>query len=196
VVEWDVETGQQGRQFKDSSRLWSVAVSRDGKRVLTGDVQGQVRVWDYERGTALLPLVGPSDRVVSVAVSPDSRRALSGSWDRTVRLWDLDTGTQCAGEDGLVRLWDVAEGKTRAQPWPKHHTDWVTSVAFSPDSRTLASTGIDGRLILCDVTTGDKKAEWQLPGRIGAVAFAPDGRHLALANGNGTVYVLRLAEKK
>jgi hypothetical protein len=25
------------------------------------------------------------------------------------------------------------------------------------------------------------------------VAFAPDGRHLAVANGNGTLYLLRLA---
>ncbi len=32
--------------------------------------------------------------------------------------------------------------------------------------------------------------EWQLPGPVNGVAA--DGRHLATANGNGTVYILRL----
>jgi hypothetical protein len=33
-----------------------------------------------------------------------------------------------------------------------------------------------------------------LPGPILAVGFAPDGRHLAVANANGTMYILRLAK--
>jgi ECF sigma factor len=39
-----------------------------------------------------------------------------------------------------------------------------------------------------------KLAAQKLPGYVHGVAFAPDGRHLATVNGNGTVYVLRLAK--
>ena len=35
--------------------------------------------------------------------------------------------------------------------------------------------------------------EWQIRGPIQGLAFAADGRHLASANGNGTVYILRIA---
>ncbi len=34
--------------------------------------------------------------------------------------------------------------------------------------------------------------EWELPGPVQALALARDGRHVATANSNGTVYVLRL----
>ena len=70
---------------------------------------------------------------------------------------------------------------------------FVTSVAFAPDGQTLASAGPTGRLMLWQTATGQKLREWQLPGTILRVEFTPDGRHLALGNANGTVYVLRLA---
>jgi hypothetical protein len=70
----------------------------------------------------------------------------------------------------------------------------VTAVAFAPDARALASVGRDGRVIVCDIPTGARRQEWQLPGGADGVAIAPDGRHLAVANGNGTVYVLRLPQ--
>ena len=68
----------------------------------------------------------------------------------------------------------------------------MRSVAFYPDGKVLASSGGDGRILLWDVAAGTKLHEWQLPGPVPAVRFAPDGRHLAFANLNGTIYLLRL----
>jgi WD40 repeat protein len=70
----------------------------------------------------------------------------------------------------------------------------VVAVAFSPAGKTVASADRHGRIVLWDVAAGDKLREWQLPGQVWDIAFAPDGRHLAAANGNGTVYILRLAK--
>jgi WD40 repeat protein len=113
-----------------------------------------------------------------VAFSPDGRYAVSGSSDRTVRLWDL------------------AADQSAGRVFFKWHTDRVLSVAFGPDGKTLASAGADRRIILWDVAAGDKLREWQLPGPVHGVTFTADGRHLATANGNGngTVYILRLAK--
>jgi hypothetical protein len=58
----------------------------------------------------------------------------------------------------------------------------------------LAAGTEGGKLVLRDVQTGLVRRQWQLPGVVYAVAYAADGRHLVTLNGNGTLYVLRLAK--
>jgi WD40 repeat protein len=75
----------------------------------------------------------------------------------------------------------------------KWHEAPVRCITFAPDGKTLVSGGADGRLILWDVATGDRIREWRFHGWVIWVAFAPDGRHLATANENGAIYLIRLS---
>src|SRR3954453_340268 len=60
------------------------------------------------------------------------------------------------------------------------HTDAVVAVAFSPDSKTLASASYDGTLKLWDMSTGKERATLgKYRGCLGCVAFSPDGKTLA-----------------
>src|SRR5262249_5044613 len=65
------------------------------------------------------------------------------------------------------------------------HTDVVKCVAFSPDSKTLASASRDKTIKLWDVVTGKEKAT--IPGhtgRVSSVAYSPDGKTLASGSDN------------
>ncbi|MFN9548633.1 MAG: WD40 repeat domain-containing protein, partial [Cyanobacteriota bacterium] len=58
---------------------------------------------------------------------------VSGSWDNTLRLWDAATGKPIG-------------------PPLQGHTNWVLSVAFSPDGRRIVSGSFDNTLRLWDAT--------------------------------------------
>jgi WD40 repeat protein len=217
---WDVATGKELRRLSSPTGPilgGGVAFSPDGRRALTGGNE-QMVLWDVESGRKLRSLDGHAQVVTSVAFSPNGRHALSASWDRTVRLWDTSSGTELrcfkghtrvvrsvafspdgrqavsGGEDGTVRLWELAAGESPGRVFFTWHTGWVTSVMFGPAGKTVASAGTDGRIIVWDVAAGDKLREWRLPGPVWDMALAPDGRHLATANANGTVYIVRLAQ--
>jgi WD40 repeat protein len=115
--------------------------------------------------------------VNDVAFSADGRTlaAVSDAPDAAVRLWDLDTGQETTWEG---------------------HTGHVTGLTFSPSAPLVATCGEDGTVRLWQRTADGPRVRTIGPGPFGgpvrSVAFTPDGRYLATANGNGMVYLLRV----
>ncbi|HYB56586.1 MAG TPA: hypothetical protein VEK12_10475, partial [Alphaproteobacteria bacterium] len=70
----------------------SVAVSPDGKRVLTGSWDYTLKLWDLHLQKEIRTLEGHVASVNAVAFLPDGRRGVSASFDQTLKLWDLETG--------------------------------------------------------------------------------------------------------
>ncbi len=79
------------------------------------------------------------------------------------------------------------------------HDASVSSVAFAPDGRTLASTGLDGAVRFWDLATGEPAAN--LPtlkesGWASNVTYSPDGTKLVVGRDNGLVQLWDLASAK
>jgi WD40 repeat protein len=183
VCVWDVERRRFVRRMDQGANFArDVAVSPDGKRVASNGVyDGRVRVWEAETGREWFPAAGHRDEVRAVAFSPDGRLVATGSGgDHTVRLWERATGAPAHAlkvECGFPSHW------CREME--------VTSVAFSPDSR-LVATGDIRSVHLWDTGSGKEARRLTDPSSehmhfVLAVAFSPDGRLLASAGRDAAV---------
>lgn len=189
----------------------AVALSPDGKLVLTGGWEGQMCLWDTATGEELRRLQSPVT-AKAVAFSPDGRLAVAagdGSGG-DVRIWDVATGRPrwslkghagpvygldysrdgkslvTGGFDGTVRVWEVETGKEYRRMNCGRVRLW--GVAFAPDGGRVVSGGDDGLVWLWDVASG--KALEKLEGHrrwVLGVAYAPDGEHIASCAEGGEI---------
>jgi WD40 repeat protein len=122
------------------ARINAAAFNRDGSRLATASVDGEIRLWNTETGKNSLTIRGPKVRVRStqfefddtLALSPDGKRIVFSLGDSMI-LWDANTGRKVAeltGHNGIIqsvvfsvagdhilsaaeaiRTWDAATGR-------------------------------------------------------------------------------------
>ncbi len=214
VDEWAYAGPQQLRQFNHGGPVYGVDSNRDGSTVISCSTDQTVRVWDTVTGQQKFQLNGHTGAVHAIAMSPDETFAVSSGADGTLRLWDIVGGRQlkqlttytstmysvamhpqgaliaAAGADRKVHVLDMITGAE--QRTLEGHTDYIHCVTFSPDGEQLLSYGYSGQLKLWNTADGRLLYESRV-GRVGNYAqFAPDGRRVILANGDGTASVHQL----
>ena len=205
---WNLE-GKELRTFKgDNSPVSSVAFSPDWQTIASGSRDRTVKVYNLAE-EKLLSLTGHKDWVNSVAFSPDSQTIASGSRDGTVKLWNLkgkelltfkgdNSQTISYGSwDRTVKVvYNLALAEEKLLSFTENK-DWVNSVAFSPDSQTIASGSRDGTVKLWNLAGGQElltltgHKDW-----VNSVAFSPDGQTIASASQDGTVKLWDFNGKK
>ena len=166
---WDITDSSSFRKvglFKHHTHdafVQAIAFSPDGKWLVSGDSQGELKVWDVQNERAAIPpLKGGKSSIRSVKFSPDNANRILAS----------------AGPDGDVLLW-------RTTDWRIEHrisTGTVLDLAFSSDGNTLASVGWD-TVDFWAVENGTPIISFKERAR--SVAFALNGNTFATGGTDG-----------
>jgi WD40 repeat protein len=190
VKQWDASTGTLLRILASDLWLYSLAFSPDGRQIAAAQgYSAIVRFWDAAMGRVTanvsLPSLPPqlSQSATSLSFSPDGKTLAIG------------TGAQIVTYDpatlplrGRIVLLDA---HTHSVLWNADaHDERTQVVKFSPDGKTIASSGADHALKIWDAKSGTLKATWTpapatppppFPAspEISAMAFSPDGKLLA-----------------
>jgi len=172
---WDTQSGAVLRTFYRGPFLLWMAASGDGGLFATvhGTERRTLAVWNTVTGA----LVRKTDLKFDVA----------GDVNSNVMVLNTDGGlvaTACS--DGATRIFDTVTGDL------KHvlagHRGQHQNLAFSPDSKRLATGGADRIFRLWDVATGRLIKMQEEQRRVSALCFSPDGQTLARSRqGSGGV---------
>jgi WD40 repeat protein len=172
IRRWRTENGKEvGTPMDAGGTVYDIAVSQDGKWVVSVTQSGLVTVWNAESHSKVTEWKAHHREVRGVDVSPDGTRIASGSEDKTLCVWSLSTGE---------RLLD-----------PLQHDQTVVVVKISPNGRLIA-TGNPGVRIY-DSRNGDLLVEFPVHVNSGlnqSLAWARDSKQLFALSSDGTVYCL------
>jgi hypothetical protein len=162
-------------ELKNTSQVYSLAVSDDGKYMATGTI-GKVYIWDLEEGRLLHCIKNLLYPVMSIGFTTDSQSLLMAMGNNNIEMWDIESFSKTAtffGHSYMLKdlkvarngkyfisldyknkiiLWDINKAKALREFNP--NTDLVHSADFSPSGKEIIIGQMDGTIPIIDLATG------------------------------------------
>lgn len=180
---WNRETGAEIAHWTGhAAKVVRIAFSPEGQFLATMGADGRVRVFDTAKGLGVWELVGGGLGTHSdLAFSPDGKLAIANHADGKLQLRELPSGRMVGelegpefknysgvafspdgrnvalGHSRLISLHDWAT-KKRMLTF-RAHEDWVTSLTFTPDGKTLVSSCSNNSVRSWNARTGELMQE-------------------------------------
>jgi len=213
---WHSPTGEPGKLLTGhADQVLALAFAPNGAILASGSSDKTVCIWDAHKGTLVKKLSGSLDVIRGVAFAPDGQQLLAVDEAETLHRWRTADWTSLAGAtSSREKFFTLSVSRTGSHVaaagrresisvWKMEderldfsaellggHSEWVQSLAFSPQDDTLASAGKDGVLRLWHLEQPQPyRTLVGHQGRIWSVAWSPDGARLVTGSADGTVKV-------
>jgi WD40 repeat protein len=187
---YDLDAGQENPTARELAAHTSyvTAVRLAGRTPVSLSYDRRLIWWDVEQARPARTVDAHTRWGRALAVSPDGTKIASVADDMVCRVWDAASGRR------------LHELRGHAERTPQHFASMLYCCAFSGDGRHLATGDRVGHIVVWDVATGRQAATMEAPGLytwdgtqrirsiggVRALAFSPDGSHLA-AGGVGRI---------
>ncbi len=191
---WETSSGRELASFahrqedgKTKPYYMTARYTPDSRRLIAFEKHG-IGVLDIAEGKEVgRPLNAELKNEWLSVVSPDGRLVATGNFV------PLSAGVNQPKADLTVRVCELASGKQVASLGG--HSDQVTGMAFSPNSRTIATAAgnhwhrKDRTIRIWDVATGRELQRFDNPDGVDALEYLPDGRSVVTVGMDGVATV-------
>lgn len=187
-----------------------VSFSADGKIIASASLDNTVKLWESS-GKLIDTLEGHTDSVWGINFSADNKIIASAAQDNQIKLWNLDGSlikTFSLEKEDAGGFWDIAfnpDGKTIAASHDTNITLWknqnllpiqltehkgtVVNIAFSPDSKTIATASSDNTVKLWKRDGSRLINTLEHEDSVESVNFSSNGKTIATATQDNKVKI-------
>jgi WD40 repeat protein len=208
------------RILTDSYMYWAALVneaklSPDGRFIAIGRTGNNAKIIDFKTGRVYATLKGHKSMVISLCFSPDGKYLATGGLDGKAIVYNVETGEPVqtisfrdeklaifsvdisadgkmlatADWGGYVYIWDIETGKM-IQGVSPHERMGVYQVKFSANGVYFISAGLDRKLKLTEIDTGEEirvfTGHTEL---VNSINLSPEGNKIITSGWDGTVRV-------
>jgi len=151
---WNLNNGRELRRYCLANKVCNaVAISRDGKVVVSGWNDGKIRILGFKQKDLSLELKhvvmdAHNKGVSAVALTTRGDQIVSGGGDGMVRMWDIVTYMDHKGNK---------ECRADLRHSMKEHKGVVSEIIIASSDKECASTSGDGTTIIWDLSKGSRK---------------------------------------
>jgi WD40 repeat protein len=161
---------------KHVAPITALAISHDGRLAISGDLNGNIVLWDTKSWKAIHEFEAHPFSILSLGFGADDRTFFTGSSDSSMKIWDTQTHqlihsnfghtsfgfeTVALAADGkllatgsadkTILLWDYSSGAQQGELIG--HTGTITGIVFFADGKRIATSGLDGTIGVWDATS-------------------------------------------
>lgn len=201
-------------------RVSSIAISPDGKKLISGGSEGMLKVWDLDSSECCYTIDQKYKGVFDIVIDANSQSFIVFHGDCSLRKWDLNTGkliSILAKSNSLI--WSIAispdgqtlayadghnnliliDLKTNSKQFIKNaYEKGIYALAFHPNSEILASGGLDKVIKLWDIKTQKLLTQSSLEtghkNNIHGLIFSPDGQRLVSCGKDKIIKIWKFSE--